>query len=115
MIGRRGGRERMSVKRNDMVVVLAGAHKGLGPARLLAVDNKSQRAIVEGVGYVLKHVKKGSTASQQGGRVSIPARISVSSLGLYCGSCGRAVRYRWATVGGLSARVCAVKGCGKNI
>lgn len=45
------------VKRNDEVVVLAGADKGKR-GRVIAVDGKKQRVIVEGVRMTKKHMRK---------------------------------------------------------
>jgi large subunit ribosomal protein L24 len=45
------------VKKNDEVVVLAGADKGKR-GRVIAVDGKAQRVIVEGVRMTKKHMRK---------------------------------------------------------
>lgn len=45
------------VKKNDEVVVLAGAEKGKR-GRIIAVEGKSQRVIVEGVRMIKKHMRK---------------------------------------------------------
>ena len=45
------------VKKNDEVVVIAGADKGKR-GRIIAVDGKAQRVIVEGVHMTKKHMRK---------------------------------------------------------
>ncbi len=45
------------VKKNDEVVVIAGTDKGKR-GRVIAVDGKTQRAIVEGVRMTKKHMRK---------------------------------------------------------
>ncbi len=45
------------VKKNDQVVVLAGADKGKR-GRVIAVQGKTQRVIVEGVHMIKKHMRK---------------------------------------------------------
>ena len=45
------------VKKNDEVVVIAGADKGKR-GRVIAVDGKKQRLIVEGVHMIKKHMRK---------------------------------------------------------
>ena len=45
------------VKKNDEVVVLAGADKGKR-GRVIAVEGKTQRVIVEGVRMIKKHMRK---------------------------------------------------------
>ncbi len=49
--------QRFHVKKNDEVVVIAGADKGKR-GRVIAVEGKKQRAIVEGVHMIKKHQRK---------------------------------------------------------
>ncbi len=45
------------VKKNDEVVVIAGADKGKR-GRIIAVDGKAQRVLVEGVRMIKRHMRK---------------------------------------------------------
>ena len=45
------------VKKNDEVVVIAGAYKGKR-GKVIAVEGKTQRLIVEGVRMIKKHMRK---------------------------------------------------------
>jgi large subunit ribosomal protein L24 len=45
------------VKKNDEVVVLAGANKGKR-GRIIAVSGKKQRVIIEGVRMIKRHMRK---------------------------------------------------------
>ena len=45
------------VKKNDEVVVIAGADKGKR-GRIIAVDGKKQRVLVEGVRMIKRHMRK---------------------------------------------------------
>jgi large subunit ribosomal protein L24 len=45
------------VKKNDEVVVLAGADRGKR-GRVIAVDGKNQRILVEGVRMIKRHMRK---------------------------------------------------------
>jgi large subunit ribosomal protein L24 len=47
----------LHVKKNDEVVVIAGADKGKR-GRVIAVDGKAERVIVEGVHMIKKHMRK---------------------------------------------------------
>ncbi len=47
----------LHVKKSDEVVVIAGAFKGKR-GKVIAVDGKSQRVIVEGVHMTKKHMRK---------------------------------------------------------
>ncbi len=48
---------RFHVKKNDEVVVLAGADKGKR-GRVIAVEGKKERLIVEGVHMIKRHMRK---------------------------------------------------------
>ena len=45
------------VKKNDEVVVIAGANKGKR-GRVIAVEGKTQRVLVEGVRMIKRHMRK---------------------------------------------------------
>ena len=45
------------IKKNDQVVVIAGADKGKR-GRVIALESKKQRVIVEGVHMIKKHMRK---------------------------------------------------------
>jgi large subunit ribosomal protein L24 len=49
--------QRFHVKKNDEVVVIAGADKGKR-GRIIAVASKKQRVIVEGVHMIKRHMRK---------------------------------------------------------
>ena len=58
--------------------VLAGNDRG-GEGKILSVDVKKQRAIVEGINMVSKHTKP-NTKSPQGGIVKKEASVHISNL-----------------------------------
>ena len=99
------------VKKNDMVVVIAGKDKGkIG--KVLQVFPRKRRAIVEGVNIVKKHMKP--TPYSSGGIIEKPAPIHVSNLMLYCPKCKRGVKVARKFLGdGTKVRVC--KKCGEII
>jgi large subunit ribosomal protein L24 len=70
--------KRLKVKKGDLVVVTTGDNKGK-QGRIVEVDRKSERVIVEGVNMVKKH-RKPSAQSPQGGIESIPAGITISNV-----------------------------------
>lgn len=49
--------QRFHVKKNDEVVVIAGAEKGKR-GRVIAVAGKKQRVIIEGVQMIKRHMRK---------------------------------------------------------
>ncbi|MDP6380334.1 MAG: 50S ribosomal protein L24 [Phycisphaerae bacterium] len=80
----------MHIRRDDTVEVITGADKGVR-ARVLRVDRKSGRAIVEGVNRVFTHLKR-SRQHPQGGRLEKENPVDVSNLLVVCSKCDRGVR-----------------------
>jgi len=70
--------KRLHVKIGDTVKVIAGTSKG-SEGKILSIDRKKDRVIVEGVNMVKKHVKP-SASSPQGGIVETPAGIHASNV-----------------------------------
>lgn len=66
------------IKKGDSVKVIAGKDKGK-EGKVIAVDTKNHKVLVEGVNMVTKHTKP-SAANQQGGIVSTEAYIAVSNV-----------------------------------
>ena len=66
------------IKKGDMVKVIAGKDKDK-EGKVIAVDTKNHRVLVEGVNMVTKHTKP-SAANQQGGIVETEAYIAVSNV-----------------------------------
>lgn len=67
--------KKFHIKRNDQVVVIAGAHKGKS-GKVLQLLAAKDRAVVEGVAIVKKHLKKSQehpqgTISEREGSVHI--------------------------------------------
>jgi large subunit ribosomal protein L24 len=79
-----------NIKKNDTVVVLAGRDKGK-TGKVLRVFPKEERAIVEGVNFVKKHVRK-TRDDQQGGIIQKESLINLSNLALMCRGCNRPTR-----------------------
>lgn len=66
------------VRQDDMVEVVAGAHKG-ARGKVLRVDPGKQRVVVEGVNMVYRHVRK-SRRHPQGGRIQKEAPLHLSNV-----------------------------------
>jgi large subunit ribosomal protein L24 len=66
------------VKKGDEVVVLAGAEKGKR-GKLIAVDPKSSRVIVEGLKMIKRHTRK-SQQHPQGAIVEREGTIHISNV-----------------------------------
>ena len=66
------------IKKDDIVQVIAGRDKGK-TGKVLSVDIKNHRVLVEGVNKVSKHSKP-SMANQQGGIIEKEAPIDISNV-----------------------------------
>ena len=66
------------IKKGDTVKVIAGKDKDK-EGKVIAVDTKNHRVLVEGVNMVTKHTTP-SAANQQGGIVETEAYIAVSNV-----------------------------------
>ena len=68
----------VKIKKGDTVRVIAGKDKDK-EGKVLSVDPKKNRVIVEGVNMITKHVKP-SVQNQQGGIVNKEAPIDLSNV-----------------------------------
>ncbi len=66
------------IKRDDQVQVITGKDKGK-TGKVMSVDVKNHKVLVEGVNMVKKHAKP-SAANQQGGIIDQEAPIDVSNV-----------------------------------
>ncbi len=66
------------IKKGDTVIVIAGDDKGKS-GKVLQIVPQSGRALVEGVNFVKKHMRK-SDDHPQGGVVEMEAGIALSNL-----------------------------------
>ena len=68
----------VKIKKGDTVRVIAGKDKGK-EGKVLSVDAKNSRVVVEGVNMITKSMKP-SMANQQGGIVSKEAPLAISKV-----------------------------------
>ena len=68
----------MKIKKGDLVKVIAGKDKDK-EGKVIVVDQKNGKVIVEGVNMMTKHTKP-SAANQQGGIVTTEAPIDASNV-----------------------------------
>ena len=68
----------MKIKTGDTVKVIAGKDKDK-EGKVLSVDKKTGRVVVEGVNMVTKHAKP-SASNQQGGIINKEAPIDASNV-----------------------------------
>ena len=94
------------IKKGDTVKVIAGKDKDK-EGKVIAVDTKNHRVLVEGVNMVTKHTKP-SAANQQGGIVNKESYIDASNVMLLVG--GKATRVGFKMDGDKKVRVAKATG-----
>jgi large subunit ribosomal protein L24 len=103
-------RERLSVKKNDLVKVIAGKEKGKS-GRILRVLPRKNRIIIEKINFVKKHSRP-SGQTRQGGIIEREAPINVSNVMVVCEKCNVPVRIGKKILDdGKKVRMC--KKCGE--
>jgi large subunit ribosomal protein L24 len=75
------------IKKNDTVMVLAGKDKGKTGKVLIAFPGR-RRAIVEGVNFIKKHMRR-TREEEKGGVIQKEASIHISNLAFFCKGCNR--------------------------
>ena len=89
------------IKKDDMVKVIAG--KDIDKeGKVLSVDAKNGKVLVEGVGIITKHAKP-SAANQNGGIIQKEAPIDISNV-MYVHK-GKVTRIGFTTNGDKKVRV----------
>ena len=76
----------MHIRKNDTVVVITGKYKGRR-GRVLQVNHKENRVLVEGVGIIKRHTKP-NNRNAQGGIVEREAMIQISNVMPWCDAAG---------------------------
>lgn len=66
------------LKTGDKVTIIAGAHKGKS-GKIVKMDKKNDKAMIEGIGIVERHMKK-TYLNPAGGKKDIHVGIHVSNL-----------------------------------
>ena len=96
----------MNIKKDDKVIVLSGKDKGK-EGKVLSVDVKNHKVLVEGVNIVHKHSKP-SMANQAGGIIEMEAPMDISNV-MYLYK-GKPVRVGFEGTGKDKVRVAKVDG-----
>jgi large subunit ribosomal protein L24 len=101
------------VRKNDLVQVLTGKERGK-TGKVLEILVKKNRARVEKLMIIKKHLKRGrSQSAPQGGIIDEVGTIELSNLMLVCPKCKKPSRTGHKEVGGKSVRFC--KSCEETI
>ncbi len=98
-------RHKSKLKKNDKVKVIAGKDSGkIG--KVLKVNRKKQRILVENINVVKRH-QKPTAQNRQGGIVEGEALLDWSNVMLVCNKCVKPVRIKMQELeDGKKVRVC---------
>jgi len=106
----KGVKPRMEIKKDDVVVVIAGAEKGKKGRVIEALPSES-RVVVEKVNVVKRH-QRPNQQQRQGGIIEREAKIDSSNVQIFCPKCDRSSRIGHKMLeNGKKVRVC--RRCGE--
>lgn len=97
----------MKIHLNDTVLVTTGKDKGK-TGKVLKINKKSDRLIVEKVNLKVKHIKK--TQTRAGEKISFEAPIHVSNVKLICPVTNKPTRVGYDITGKIKQRLCKRSG-----
>ena len=96
----------LHLRKGDVVQVISGKDRGKR-GKILKVDPKKRRVVVEGISRTKKHMRP-TQSVPQGGVVDWELPVDASNVMLFCPSCERPVRVRRVRQGGKSfIRICS--------
>ncbi len=106
---------KLSLKKNDVVQIIAGKDKGK-TGKVLKVDSKNLKILVESVNVVKRHVKP-SQQNPQGGIVQKELPLHYSNVLLMCSKCSTGRKHTVKMVGaaGKQSKVRVCKKCGESL
>ena len=109
----------VDIRRDDTVRVMAGKSRG-HTGRVIRVDPRGGRVMVEGAAMAKKHARttgkraSGGSQLQQGGIIDTELFIDISNVQLVCKACDRPTRVGHEVGGdGTKQRVC--RRCGGEL
>lgn len=103
--------KKMKLKKGDTVMVIAGDDRGK-MGKILKVDKKKSRAIVEGINFIKRHIRP-SSKNRKGGIVEKEASVSLSNLILHCSRCSSTTRVSFRSVEGSEGERAKIRICRK--
>lgn len=103
---------KLRLKKGDVVVVVSGNDRGK-KGKILSIDKKHNKIIVEGVHMMKKHMRP-RKQGDQGGIIEKEAALHLSNTKLVCPKCGEATRVQKSNLENKkSVRLC--NKCGEFI
>ena len=102
---------KMSIKKDDQVVVITGKDKGQR-GKVIAVMPKDGKVVVEGINMVSRHTRP-RKQGEEGGIIKKEAPLYACKVQRVCPKCGQATRPAHKVTAEGKVRVC--KKCGAEI
>mgnify|MGYP001827498351 CR=1 FL=1 len=98
---------KMSIKKNDTVVLISGKDKGK-TGKVLKVIPEKNRVVVEKLNFIKEFIRRDQSKNIQGGIMEKEGPIHVSNVQVYCSECAQGVRVRTKTLeDGTKVRLCS--------
>lgn len=106
---------KISLKKGDLVQVMSGKEKGK-QGKVLGVNVKTGRVLIEKVNMVKRHVKP-DQKNPQGGILEKEVPLNASKVLLYCAKCNKGVRHgvKMTGTGDKAIKGRACKKCGTGL
>jgi large subunit ribosomal protein L24 len=102
----------MNIRKNDMVLVIAGKDRGK-KGKVRFAYPKDERLLVEGINFIKRH-SRARGAVRQAGIIEREAPIQVSNVMLLCNKCNHPARVGFRFLAdGKKVRIC--HSCGEVI
>ena len=101
-----------NIRKNDTVQVIAGRDKGK-QGRVLQVDRKAGRVLVEHVMMIKKHVRPNPQRQIKGGIAEREGMIHLSNVMVVCPTCGPSRIGKQVAEDGTRTRIC--RKCGTAV
>ncbi len=101
----------MKIRKSDTVKILYGKDSGK-TGKVVLVDPKNSKLVVEGVNVFKKHVK-GDGQTRKSEIVNVMRPVASSKVALVCPHCGKPTRVVMTKEGNNFVRTC--KKCGKGL
>lgn len=101
--------KKVSIKKGDMVVVVAGKRKKADydgePRKVLSILIEKDLVVIEGHRMMKKHIRPNKT-NPKGGRIEKEAPVHISNVMLYCSHCEKGVRVGYKVEDVEKKRIC---------
>ena len=98
--------KKMSIRKDDMVVVLSGKDKGKR-GKVLSVDPEARKVVVEKVNMYSRH-QKPRRQGEEGGIIQKEIPLHASKVMAVCPKCDKTPRVAYKQAGGEKVGVCKI-------